>query len=340
MTRQLAKTMTARAAPPRIGFLGVGWIGHHRMQAVAQSGRAEIVAIGDANREAAARAAGALPDAQVVDSLDGLLENELDGVVIATPSGLHTEQTIRALEHGVAVFCQKPLARTHAEARDVIQAARSANKLLAVDFCYRTLAGVPRLRELIRAGELGHVYAVDLVFHNAYGPDKGWFYDLAQSGGGCVMDLGIHLVDLALWMLDGPEVREVSSRLYAKGALLAKPAQELEDYAIAQLELQDGIAARLACSWRLPAGCDAAIEAAFYGTNGGAAVRNVNGSFYDFQVERFRGTARETLGGYPDDWGGRAILEWVRRIGQDPSFDPEADLLADVAQVVDAIYGR
>ena len=63
---------------------------------------------------------------------------------------------------------------------------------------------------------------------------------------------------------------------------------------------------QLACSWRLHAGCDAMISAAFHGTHGGAALRNVNGSFYDFVAERYRGTGRETLASPPDEWGGRA----------------------------------
>ncbi len=340
MNPHAAQAVPTFSARPRIGFLGLGWIGRNRLQAVAQSGCADIVAIGDVNQELAAQAATALPGAQISVSLASVLETEPDGVVIATPSGLHAEQAIAVLERGAAVFCQKPLARTEAESRRVIDAARAADRRLAVDFCYRTLDGVPRLREIIRSEELGRIYAIDLVFHNAYGPDKPWFYDLHQSGGGCVMDLGIHLVDIALWALDFPVVQNVTSRLYAKGAAVCKPARELEDYAVAQIELQDGVTARLACSWCLPAGCDAVIEACFYGTAGGAAIRNVNGSFYDFQVERFRGTARETLGTYPDDWGGRALIEWIQRLTHDRSFDPEALCLVEVARVVDAIYGR
>jgi predicted dehydrogenase len=337
---QPVRSMAAQAPRPRLAMLGVGWIGRHRLKAIAQSDCAEIVAIGDAIREAAAQAAQALPGARIVDSLGAVLETEPDGVVIATPSGLHARQAISALERGAAVFCQKPLARTSSEARRVIEAARNVDRLLAVDFCYRTVDGVPRLREQIRSGSLGEIYAIDLQFHNAYGPDKPWFYDLALSGGGCVMDLGIHLIDLALWALDFPSVRAVASRLYAKGRRLAKPARELEDYAVAQLELESGATARLACSWRLPAGCDAVIEASFYGTEGGAAIRNVNGSFYDFQVEHFRGTARETLGTFPDDWGGRAVVDWVRRLSCDRRFDAQAERLAEVARIVDAIYGR
>lgn len=138
-----------------------------------------------------------------------------------------------------------------------------------------------RIREVVRSGELGRVYAVDLVFHNAYGPDKPWFYDPALAGGGCVMDLGVHLVDLALWVLDFPEVPGVSAKLFAGGEPLGGRPDRVEDYAVATLKLGTGAAMQLACSWRLQAGCAAIISAAFYGTNGGAALRNVDGSFYD-----------------------------------------------------------
>ena len=129
-----------------------------------------------------------------------------------------------------------------------------------------------RIRELVQSGELGRVYAVDLVFHNAYGPDKPWFYDPALSGGGCVMDLGVHLVDLALWVLDFPASRASPAKLFAGGEPLGGRHDRVEDYAVATLELATGAVVQLACSWRLQAGCDAVISAAFYGTEGGARL--------------------------------------------------------------------
>jgi predicted dehydrogenase len=194
----------ATPARPRLGFLGVGWIGRHRMQAILEAGAAEAAAIADPSPETAAEAGRLAPEARLVSTLDELLDCDVDGVVIATPSALHSEQAIRALERGVAVFCQKPLGRTEAEARAAVDAGRRADRLLAVDLSYRFTEGMRRIREAVRSGGLGRVYAVDLVFHNAYGPDKPWFYDPALSGGGCVMDLGVHLVDLALWALDFP----------------------------------------------------------------------------------------------------------------------------------------
>jgi predicted dehydrogenase len=195
-----------------------------------------------------------------------------------------------------------------------------------------------RIAELVRGGALGRVHAVDLTFHNAYGPDKPWFYDPAQSGGGCVMDLGVHLVDLALWTLGWPEVESVEAHLLAEGQRLI-PGR-CEDYAVATLTLAGGPVVRLACSWRLQAGQEAVIAAEFYGTQGGAALRNVGGSFYDFEAARFSGTATEVLTSPPDEWGGRAAADWARRLAAGERSDPQAERLVDVARVLDRIYGR
>ena len=324
---------------PRLGFLGVGWIGRNRLEAVVRSQVADIVAVADPSPENAKAATDVVP-CQAVESLEELLALRLDGLVIATPSALHAEQARTALERGVAVFCQKPLGRTAAETLKVVRTARRQNRLLGVDLSYRFVEGARRIRQLVRAGEFGSVYAADLTFHNAYGPDKPWFYDPILSGGGCVIDLGIHLVDLALWVLEGVSVSSVTGHLFAKGKPLTGRESEVEDFALADLEMSSGAVVRLACSWNLPAGCDAVIQATFFGNAGGASLSNVNGSFYDFAAERFRGTARERLCSPPDDWGGRAIVDWATRLSAGMGYDPSADRLVEVASVLDAIYGR
>lgn len=321
---------------PRLGFLGTGWIGRHRMAAMIATGAIEPAAICDPSAECADAAAQLAPGAERFTSISDMLASGLDGVVIATPSALHAEQSIAALERGIAVFCQKPLGRNAAEARAVVAAARRADRLLSVDFSYRYTAAAQALAGLLKGAALGRVFAADLVFHNASGPDKAWFYDRSQSGGGCVMDLGVHLVDLILWLFDFPDVLEVSSTLLARGSPVAAGA--VEDYAVAQLSLANGMVVRLACSWRLPAGQEAVIEASLYGTAGGASLRNVAGSFYDFEARRFDGTAAQVLVEPPDEWGGRAAAAWAERLAQDRRFDPAAERLVDVARVIERIY--
>ena len=324
------------SGPPCLGFLGLGWIGRHRMRAIVEAGAGVAIAIADPSADAVREAAAIVPDARIVDGLDAMLAMGLAGVVIATPSALHAAQAIQALHAGVAVFCQKPLGRNAAEAAAVVDAARIAGRRLGLDLSYRHTAAMARLRELVRSGGIGRGVGADLTFHNAYGPDKPWFYDVALSGGGCVMDLGVHLIDLALWTLDFPVVTHIESHLRAGGEPLPGPRAGVEDFCLATLTLETGAVLRLACSWKLHAGCDAEIGATFWGTEGSAALRNVAGSFYDFTAEHNRGTQRAMLATPPDDWGGRAAIAWARALGQ--GFDPEAERFVTVASVIDGIY--
>lgn len=332
---------TSHTRRPRLGFLGVGWIGRHRLEAVAASGVAEIAAIADPSEEMREAAAVAAPEATLTTSLEMLLELSLDGLVIATPSALHAGQSIAALEAGIPVFCQKPLGRSAAEVTAVVAAAQRANVLLGVDLSYRHASAFMRVREVVQSGAIGEIFAAELTFHNAYGPDKSWFFDPALAGGGCVMDLGVHLVDMAMWVLGSPSVEAVNSRLFGDGKPVTGPSGCVEDFATARLDLEDGAVVQIACSWNLHAGRDAIISATFYGTDGGVRVRNVNGSFYDFIAESFLQTSTDVLIEPPDTWGGRAPVAWARRLAAGERFDATAAReFVDVAEIIDRIYGR
>lgn len=334
----LQDQLTASTRPARLGFLGVGWIGRHRMEAMLATRLVEAAVIADPSADMREAAASAAPSAKLLSSFEELLAEDLDGIVIATPSAQHAEQSIRALDAGFAVFCQKPLGRTALEARAVVDAAKRADRLLGVDLSYRHTEAMRQIRTLLQTQQLGQLTAIDLTFHNAYGPDKPWFYDKSLSGGGCLIDLGVHLIDLALWALDFPAVRVVESHLLAQGQPLRDVAGGVEDYAVATLVTETGIVVRLACSWRLHAGRECVIDVSFYGTNGGAAMRNVEGSFYDFTAEHFSGTTTEHLLGPPDAWGGRAAIAWARQLAESPRFDPSIKHLVDVAELIDRLY--
>lgn len=323
---------------PKLGFLGVGWIGRHRLESVSNAGVADIRVLADPVDENLKAGQLLAPEAKRVATFDELLADDLDGVVIATPSALHAEQCRIALERGLAVFCQKPLARDGTEVSTVIAAAKRANRLLGVDLSYRHVEGLKAIRQFVMAGAFGTVFAADLVFHNAYGPGKPWFYDRALSGGGCLIDLGIHLVDLAFWILRD-RVVNVSSALFAEGLRLKPGAQAIEDYATARMEMASGAMVNLACSWKAHAGADAVIEATFHGTKGGATLRNIRGSFTEFRAEGFNGTSRQLLAEPPDPWGGGAILQWTRRLQESPAFDPAILEHEEVARTLDRIYG-
>lgn len=324
-----------------LGFLGVGWIGRNRMEVILENCSAKAASITEPSKENAQEAQKKAKDAILTDAAAMLQDDQLDGVVIATPSAMHARQSIEALKAGKAVFCQKPLGRTAAEVREVVNASREADKYLGVDLSYRYTKAFEAVYELVKSGEIGDIYAVDLVFHNAYGPDKEWFYDLERSGGGCVMDLGIHLVDLALWSLDFPQVTNVQGHLFSKGKKLNLPVKQVEDFASVSMTTERDTLINLECSWHVSAGKDAVIEAKFYGTKGGAAFRNVNGSFYDFKAEKYLGTQTEELVTPPDDWSGRAGIAWANKVLEDQKYDRQsAEEFIRTAEIIDRIYGR
>jgi predicted dehydrogenase len=323
--------------PLQLGFAGVGWIGRHRLNAIASTSLAEIVAIADPVREAADQVASCHRSARVFDSFEDLLKQDMDGLVIATPSALHASQAIAALDLGIPVFCQKPLGRNAEETAAVIAVARRVDRLLGVDLSYRATMGMRLIHQLVQQGELGNITGIEAVFHNAYGPDKPWFYSKKLAGGGCLLDLGIHLIDLALWCLDYPEV--LSARGWTHQSGRGEARDHVDDHAAGLVQFQNGASLSLTCSWGSHAGCEADIRIQFYGTAGGAVFRNVGGSFYDFIAERyFPDRTCQVLAGPPDDWGGRAVLEWVHQLSRSRRFNPEVSHLTQVAGVIDSLY--
>ena len=339
-TQQVEAPPLSSRDRPRLAFIGVGWIGQHRLRAIIDANAAEVACVCDASERAARETAAAAGDVKVVDTLDQALALEPDGLVIATPNALHAEQAIAALERGAAVFCQKPLGRTAAETQRIVTAARQADRLLGVDLSYRHLRGAEKVRRLVAEGELGDVFAIDLTFHNAYGPDKAWFFDPNLSGGGCLIDLGVHLIDLALWWLGNPSVVDARGALYRQGQHMEAAAGQVEDFAIATLQLESGATVRLGCSWHASVGRDAVIEATVHGSKGGASVRNVGGSFFEFQTKRFRGRSETVIDEPPDGWFGRAAVNWAQRLARGERYDAGIESTVAVAAALDRIYQR
>jgi predicted dehydrogenase len=276
----------------------------------------------------AAQGAGSATD------LDEMLEHKLDGVVISTPSAFHADQAVAALEGGLAVFCQSPLARNAEETRRILDAARAADRLLAVDLPYRQIEALQVAQAVVAAGEIGLIHSLDLALHNAHGPNQPWLTKSELAGGGCLIDLGTHLVDLALWLTGAGEFEVEAARL------LSLQGHEVEDQATAELTLGDDMRARLACSWFQSLGGGCAFECTVWGSDGAVSIRNIGGSFHDFRAERWRGTSSQTLAEPPDDWDDRGIAAWAQRLTTDPGYDPAVEHLERVAESIDAVYAK
>ncbi|HWV57663.1 MAG TPA: Gfo/Idh/MocA family oxidoreductase, partial [Longimicrobiales bacterium] len=186
-------------------------------------------------------------------------------------------------------------------------------------------------------GSLGDVRYVESVFHNAYGPDKSWCFD-PEHGGGALLDLGIHQIDLVLWILGFPPIEDVSGRTWRMQGDVA-PA-DIEDFAVADLRLSGGTGVHIAVSWNAHAGSDCLIRTTAFGSRGGGELRNVNGSFYDFEVFRHEGRHSVHHGSESREWMDRRIVEWVHRLGRSRQYDPAIESSVTVAEVIDAVYGR
>ncbi|MGK7391615.1 MAG: Gfo/Idh/MocA family protein [Candidatus Cyclobacteriaceae bacterium M2_1C_046] len=328
------------ATKPNVAFIGMGWIGRDRFKALIEKELIACSGIYDPYLQNIENDDLLCEFRQVEDFKEVINDDSLDAIVIATPNMLHARQCQQALEAGKAVFVQKPLARTAKETSALIHSAKENNKLLGVDYSYRFTEGIQKIKSLVDADELGEIFAIETAFHNAYGPDKEWFYDMERSGGGCLLDLGCHLVDLSLYITDFPKADVKHSSRYYQGRLISAGEDQVEDFCSADLQTEDGIDISIGCSWNLSAGKEADIYFKIYGTKGAAIFENVDGSFYNFRSYHCRGTERELLTQPPESWGGKAIIDWASKLKQNNTFNEDAWQYLQSAQLIDKIYGR
>jgi predicted dehydrogenase len=198
----------------------------------------------------------------------------VDGVVICTPNALHVPQARAALLAGKHVLVQKPLALSAAAAQAVVSLAQAQERLLFVDYTYRYLPTVRALVDLLPI--VGRARRLAARFHNIYGPGKAWFFDPALSGGGALIDLGVHLIDLALSLFSPVSASLTGVELsYDQG-------HPVEDAARLELRLDD-LPFELEVSWNAPRQL---TEIAFHvdGDSGRARWENVDGSFFHFRT--------------------------------------------------------
>lgn len=321
---------------PRLGFLGLGWIGGLRLEAVEAAGTAHVAALCDSDVRRLDSLRRRHPEAKLHTRAEDMLRDaRLDGVVIATPNALHAPQALALLDAGLPIFVQKPLGLDRGQVERVLDRARRLDRLVAVDYSYRHLGGAEMLREWTRAGALGDVHLVEAVFHNAYGPDKSWCFDPLVSGGGALLDLGVHLLDLVFWILGSAPPRSVDGWTRDLDG-----HRGIDQIAGVDLVLEPETRVRLTTSWHAHAGRDCDFRVAFHGTRGAAELRNVAGSFYDFELVRRRGRQEEVVVTESREWMSRSLLGWIDRLAEDDRYDPSVEVSLTTAEVVDRVYRR
>jgi predicted dehydrogenase len=271
----------------RLAVAGLGWLGESLIKDVPRAGDFTVVAVQDVLPARASDIAARYGVGYSTAAFEDLLTlDSVDAVAVCTPNALHAAQAQMTLRAGKHALVQKPLALSYDDALATMTTARAVGRSLFVDYTYRFLDTMSALRDALPT--LGRLRSVRAEFHNIYGPgaEKAWFFDRALSGGGALTDLGVHLLDLALWLL-GPSVAELES-------VALRGDGPVETAADVDVRL-DAVSYELSVSWNAPLpNTRIAFEAS--GEHGTVRWTNVDGSFFRFatDVDGNRVLERET----------------------------------------------
>ncbi len=203
--------------PVQIGVIGTGSISSFHMDAYQSNSKTEIYAVCDLNEERARKAAEKYGASKVYTNYHDLLADPaVQAVSICTWNNTHAEISIAALEAGKHVLVEKPLCRTVEEALKVQEAVKTSGKLLQVGFVRRYDTNAQLLRSMADRGEFGDIYYAKATTIRRLGNPGGWFADIERSGGGPLIDIGVHVIDLCWYMMGRPKPVSVSANTYQK----------------------------------------------------------------------------------------------------------------------------
>lgn len=276
----------------RVGVIGLGMGRHHLMEYVKHP-RVEVAAIADPDSERLEGVGGefAVP-ARYTTAGEMLAKEALDVVSVAVPNKFHKELTVAALEAGCHVLCEKPMAMSAGEAREMLAASRRTGRRLMINFSFRFTEQSYALKKQVDSGVLGDIYFARTIWHRRRGMPGfgGWFGTKALAGGGPLIDLGVHRLDLALWLMGYPRPTWVMGSTYnAIAAAKAKAAGktfDVEDMAVGLVKFDNGATLEVEASWAANIKENERMETRLLGTQGGLVQRNV-AEGYTFEAEMF-----------------------------------------------------
>lgn len=246
----------------RIGIVGLGTMGMHHADRLTAAG-AEIVAGADMVADARSAFANRF-DASTYEDHTAMYETDLNGVIITVPNAFHEDIAVTALNEGVHTLVEKPLAHTVKSAEGIANAARTADSFCTVGFVMRYYDAVRELLALRDRGEFGDITRVEARYVRRHNRPKGWFIDADLAGGGALVDIGVHVLDLALTTLDFPDIDGVYGRTHTA------PGCDVEDSVSALIRCGDGATIDLEAAW--VSNGPAARELIVRGTEGGATL--------------------------------------------------------------------
>lgn len=276
----------------RIGVIGLGMGSGHILN-YQKHPAAEVVAIADPDKERLKVQGDKFNvPSRYEDGEKMLAEESLDVVSIATPNKFHKPLTLAAFEAGCHVQCEKPMAMNAEEGREMVAAAAKAGKRLMINFSYRFTEQSWALKKQVETGILGDIYFARTVWHRRRGMPRfgGWFGQKELAGGGPLIDLGVHRLDLALWLMGYPKPVWVLGGAYNHIATrLAKKENkkfDVEDLAAGMIRFENGATMVLEASWAANIKESDKMETRLLGTDGGLVQRNL-GEGYEFEAEMY-----------------------------------------------------
>ena len=351
--------MTApRDADLRVGVIGLGWAGQQHMEAYAAHPSTTVAAIAGLEDPVRAKLAARYGIERHVADWENLLElGDLDAVSVCVPTFLHAPIAIAALERGIHVLSEKPIALNGPQADKMVQAARAADRVLEVAFNHRQRGDIQELKAVIDAGRVGRPYYAKAWWLRRTGiPTLGsWFTRAELAGGGPLVDIGVHVLDYSLFLLGNPDVVAVSASTYdllasagfgsspnskKTGATGAKTF-DVEDLASVFMRLADGGTLLVEASWAAHRRDGDEFGITLYGTDGGAELivddYAPKGSLRIFTDEG--GAAVATRVPVEPGRGHNAVVEqFVEKIRSGEWRQYDGSGAAALARVVDACY--
>lgn len=269
-----------------IGVIGNGSISDVHFDAYHNNASARIYAVCDLNEERArAKATKYGAEKVFTDYRELLADPTIDAVSICTWNNSHAEIAIAAITAGKHVLSEKPLSRTMEEAYQIQEAVNSSDRVFQVGFVRRCAQNTKVLKQFIDAGDLGEIYCAKATCVRRLGNPGGWFADVERSGGGPLIDLGVHIIDISWYLMGKPKVKSITGNVYYKlgnrsnvnnysfykAADYDSAHNTVEDSANALIRFENGASMLVDVSYSLHAKEDE-IAVKLYGTKGGAEL--------------------------------------------------------------------
>lgn len=268
--------MSNQITKVRAAVVGLGWPGIQHLKGYIADPRSEVVAVCDLDKGHAQSVAKEYKVSRVyTDHLKMLENDDIDAVSVCLPNFLHAPISIDALSARKHVLCEKPPARSAQEALAMADAARQNDQTLMYALVQRFDGSTQRLKELVREGELGEIYFGKAGYVRRRGipvGKEGWFVDKERSGGGALIDIGVHALDCVWWLMNSPRPVEVMGTSYSHFKHLVPDdiRYDVDDATFAQICFENGATIILETTWALNLPGDNYIKVA--GTKAGATL--------------------------------------------------------------------